>query len=174
MRSGECGNARPGAAVQGGFTMIAVLAASFLLALASQQVVRVVSQQAQRDREAELLRIGGELARAISDYHDQSPGTVKEWPQSLEVLTNDRRFVTLRRHLRRVYDDPISRSGEWGLVMAQGGGIVGVYSRSSQRPIRTAGAELKAFGVESADTYSGWKFLGPSFLRLRPVGAPLP
>lgn len=142
-----------------GFTLVAVLLAMFLLALATQQVMGVVSQQAQREREAELLRIGAEIVRAIGAYHEQSPGAVKDWPPSLEALTDDRRFVSLQRRLRRVYADPITRTDDWGIVPAPGGGIAGVYSQSERAPIRTAGTELTKLGLGAAQRYSDWKFV---------------
>jgi type II secretory pathway pseudopilin PulG len=144
---------------QHGFTLVAVLAALFLLALASQKVMSVVSQQAQREREAELLRIGAAYQAAIGAYHDQSPGSVKRWPPTLEALLDDRRFVTLQRHLRRLYADPITRTNTWGLVPAPDGGIAGVYSLSEDRPIRTGGTELAWLGLAEADRYSDWKFV---------------
>lgn len=158
MRSGERSGPRA-SNTEGGFTLVAALAAMFLLALATQQVVSVVSQQTQREREAELLRIGAELVQAIGAYHEQSPGTVKEWPPSLEALTDDRRFVTLQRHLRRVYPDPITRSDDWGIVPAPGGGVAGVYSKSDAEPVRSAGAELAELGLGPAQRYSDWKLL---------------
>jgi len=161
MYSGElsCHRGQGARPVQRGFTLVAVLAAMFLLALATKQVMVVVSQQAQREREAELLRIGAEIVRAVGIFHEQSPGAIKDWPLSLEALTDDRRFVTLQRHLRRVYPDPITRSDDWGIVLAPGGGIAGVYSKSEEQPIRTAGAELADLGLGAAQRYSDWKFV---------------
>lgn len=160
MRSGERSSIGAGSPrAEHGFTLVAVLLAMFLLALAAQQVMFVVSQQAQREREAELLRIGAEMVRAIGIYHERSPGSIKDWPPSLEALTDDRRFVSLQRPLRRVYADPITRSHEWGLVPAPGGGIAGVYSKSEMTPIRTAGAELTELGLGAAQRYSDWKFV---------------
>ncbi|MGE0097852.1 MAG: type II secretion system protein [Hydrogenophaga sp.] len=144
---------------QQGFTLLAVLAAMFLLAMASQQVMVVVSQQAQREREAELLRIGAAYRAAIGAYHERSPGSVKRWPPTLDALLDDRRYVTLQRHLRRHYADPVSRTHTWGLVPAPDGGIAGVYSLSEERPIRTAGAELEGLGLSEASRYSDWKFV---------------
>ncbi len=160
MRSGERFPIAAGPRLaEQGFTLVAVLAAMFLLALATQQVMFVVSQQAQREREAELLRIGAEIVRAIGIYHERPPGSIKDWPPSLEALTDDRRFVSLQRPLRRVYADPITRSHDWGLVPAPGGGIAGVYSKSEMTPIRTAGAELTELGLGAAHRYSDWRFV---------------
>lgn len=158
MQNGERTRSRP-CRWEHGFTLLAVLAALFLLALATQQVMLVVSQQAQRDREAELLRAGMDILGAIGAYHERSPGATKEWPPSLEALTDDRRLVSLQRHLRRVYRDPITRSDDWGLVSAPGGGISGVYSKSQARPIRVSGAELADVGQAGAEHYSDWKFV---------------
>lgn len=159
MHSGEPMRAHVRQHKQGGFTLVAALAAMFLLALASQQVMTLVSQQAQREREAELLLIGAEYVRAIGAYYENSPGSVKVWPPSLQALTDDRRFVTLNRYLRRVYPDPITRSTEWGVVPAADGGIAGVYSQSEQQPIRNSGSALEELGLGSAQRYSDWKFV---------------
>ncbi|QHE86654.1 type II secretion system protein [Hydrogenophaga sp. BPS33] len=144
---------------QGGFTLVVALAALFMVALATQQVMAVVSQQAQREREAALLRIGAAYVAAIGAYHERSPGSVKRWPPSLDALTDDKRFVNLQRHLRKAYADPITRGGEWGLVPAPDGGVAGIFSRSDLAPIRSAGAALDALGLARAERYSDWKFV---------------
>lgn len=142
-----------------GFTLVAVLAAMFFLALGTQKVMVVVSQQAQRDREAELLHTGAAFARAIGDYYESSPGSVKRWPRSLNDLTDDARFVGIRRHIRQVYPDPIARSLDWGVVTASDGGIQGVYSRSEAAPIRSGGVELMGLSLSAARRYSDWQFV---------------
>jgi type II secretory pathway pseudopilin PulG len=144
---------------QQGFTMLAVLAALVLLALSLQGVMWVVSTQAQRERELELLRVGAAIRDAIGRYVESSPGVVKQWPPSLEALLDDRRSVVLRRHLRRLYADPIQRSGEWGLVRAPDGGVAGVYSLSHAPSIRTSGVDLAVYGVEPAARYVDWRFV---------------
>jgi type II secretory pathway pseudopilin PulG len=144
---------------QRGFTLVAALAALFLLALVTQKLMTVVSQQAQREREAELLRMGAAYVAAIGAYYERSPGSVKRWPPSLDALTDDRRFVTLQRHMRKLYADPMMRGGEWGVVPAPDGGVAGVYSQSDERPIRAAGEAIHALGLTEAQRYSDWKFV---------------
>ena len=121
---------------QQGFTLIALLVAVLVCAIMADRVVTVVSQQDQREREALLLRIGANYIKAIENFYESSPGAVKRWPKSLDELLDDRRFVTTRRHLRQLYPDPITRSGNWGIVYSQDGGITGVYSRSDELMIR--------------------------------------
>ncbi len=139
--------------------MLAVLAALTLLALSLQGVMWIVSTQTQREREWELLTVGAEIRAAIGRYVQATPGTTPQWPPSLEALLDDKRSVTLRRHLRKIYTDPLTRSTEWGIVQAPDGGVAGVYSKSSTTPIRSGGQELALFGVGSAARYSEWWFV---------------
>ena len=144
---------------QRGFTLLAVIAAMLLLALASQGVMTYVSQQALRERETELLRIGQLYAQAIGAYYESSPGNVKRWPRTLDDLVEDQRFVGIKRHLRQVYADPITRSTNWGLVIAAGGGLAGVYSLSEATPIRSGAIELGALALAPAQRYAEWQFV---------------
>jgi hypothetical protein len=115
----------------------------------------------QREKEAELLRAGGEIRRAIATYYERSPGAIKQYPQSLEELLLDKRHLTVQRHLRRVPMEPMTRSTEWGLVRAPDGRVMGVFSLSQTRPIRTAGAGSKGWleGFSGAKSYSDWRFV---------------
>lgn len=145
---------------QSGFTLIAVLAAMFLLALGSQTVMTWVSEEARREREAALLHIGESYLIAIRSYYEASPGLVKQWPRTLEDLTDDTRFVGIRRHLRRVYADPIRRSPEWGLIPSiDGSGIAGVYSLSEEVPLITIAVDVAGLTVGPAARYVDWKFV---------------
>lgn len=156
MRSGE--RVRP-LVRQQGFTLLAVLAALLMLALSLQGVMWVLSTQAQRERELQLMRSGAAIRDAIERYVRASPGVVKRWPRSLEDLLNDQRSVFLRRHLRTVYPDPMGGGQSWGMVSAPDGGIAGVYSQSEGVPIRTGGIELAYFGLEPSSRYSQWRFV---------------
>ncbi len=151
---GGCGTAR-----QGGFTYIAVLLAMLLLALATQAVMTYVSQQAQREREAELLRIGRAYVQAIAAFHDATPGSVKRWPRQLDDLIEDRRLVSTRRYLRELYADPVTRLPNWELVKAPDGGIAGIRSRSDAQPLRSAAIDLDVITLSPASRYSDWQFV---------------
>jgi type II secretory pathway pseudopilin PulG len=107
------------------------------------------SQQVRREREQELQRIGNLYAEAIAAYYNASPGSLKQYPQRLEQLLADTRYVGLRRHLRTLYPDPVNPGQPWGLVLDAEQRIVGVYSRSEQAPI-TEGAGSR---------YADWKFI---------------
>lgn len=144
---------------QNGFTLIAVLAAMLMLALGTNQVVTVLAQQAQREREEQLLQVGQAYLKAIGEYYENTPGTVKRWPSELSDLLEDTRLIGLRRYLRKAYFDPITRSNKWGVVRAPDGGIQGVYSLSELRPIRTAGVGLPDEIGPTPARYSDWRFV---------------
>ncbi len=146
---------------QDGFTLLAVLAAMFLSALAANTVMLSLSQQDTREREAQLMQVGFLYRQAIKDYYEMSPGAEKQWPKTLKDLTYDTRFVDVRRHLREEYPDPITRSEDWGLVTIESGGktgISGIYSKSTDQPLNTAAASFSGFEMPSVSKYSERRF----------------
>jgi type II secretory pathway pseudopilin PulG len=161
MRAGSRIPCHPhrGVRQQAGFAYIAVLVALFLASLGTQGVMVVVSQQAQRERENTLLAVGQAYAHAIGAYYQATPGTVKQWPKNLDALLEDKRLVYLKRHLRELYPDPVSRQLDWELVTTADGGIQGVRSRSQAIPIRTGAVDLGDMALPPATRYSDWVFL---------------
>ena len=121
---------------QNGFTFIALLFVLLLFGLGSVTFARYWSEIQRRDRETEWLRVGSLYAAAIADYYLASPGSVKQYPRRLEELTEDNRFVGLRRHLRRVYGDPLLSGAGWEVLREPQGGIFGVRSISNHPPLR--------------------------------------
>ena len=144
---------------QHGFTITAVLVAMLIVALSAQSVMTFASQQSQRERELDLLRVGQAYADAIGTFYESSPGNLKRWPRSFEDLIEDKRIVGLKRHLREIYADPITRLPNWGIVMSEDGGITGVYSVSESKPIRSAPVDLGAITLPAAGRYADWQFV---------------
>ena len=125
----------------------------------------------ERKKEAELLFVGEQYRNAIKSYYEKSPGGAKRYPQKLEDLLQDSRYPTAQRYLRRVYADPMTGSA-WGLMEGPGGGIMGVYSLSSNPPRKTSGFSLANQSFEDAREYSEWKFFYAA--RSAPAAAPGP
>lgn len=154
---------------QGGVTYLGLL---FLIAfagiLASTTGVLWSSAQ-QRWKERELLFVGNEFRRAIQLYYQQTPGTVKRYPAKLEDLLKDTRQLTTQRYLRRLYNDPMTSSQEWGLVEAPGGGIMGVYSKSTATPFKQANFKERDADFEKAKIYADWKFVYVPILTHSPM-----
>ena len=116
------------------------------------------SAQWHRERERELLRVGALYERALADYHENAPGSLKAYPASLDELLLDRRFVGVRRHMRQLYPDPLDPSRAWGLVRDDGGGITGIYSQSQDATVASGPVNLGDFVLPPARRYCDWKF----------------
>ena len=64
----------------------------------------------------------------------------------------------MKRHLRQIYFDPMTNSRDWGLIKQQDGGIIGVYSLSSDTPAKRANFQTDYATFDKAENYQGWKF----------------
>lgn len=144
---------------QNGVTYLGLLFAVALAGVALAATGLLWSTERQREREQELLFAGNQLRQAIASYYIRSPGLVKRYPAKLDDLLKDDRMLSVRRHLRRIYVDPITSLREWGVVMAPEGGVMGVYSLSSAKPLKQAGFSARDAGFEGAARYSEWKFV---------------
>ena len=144
---------------QRGYAFLMVMALVALLALALSHIGPVWADDARRDREQELLRVGGLYAQAIQDYRAASLGSLKSWPARLEDLLLDKRFVGTRRHLRSLYPDPLAPGLPWGLIKAPDGGIQGVYSQDTREPFRRGVVSLPAVTLNPARRYDDWIFM---------------
>ena len=158
---------------QGGFAYLWILffVAFMGVGLAAAGVVWEV--RVRREKEADLLFIGNEFRRAIADYYRLTPQAAKELPQRLEDLVEDRRGLVTRRHLRRVYRDPLTGSAEWGLTQI-GGRISGVYSLAAGVPIRQGGFAAADARFEGARRYADWRFVADGVALLAPPAATPP
>lgn len=143
---------------QRGFTLLAVLTLTALMAISLSVVGPSWSQARQRERERELVHIGLEYAQALARYRAASPGSERRNPDTLDDLLLDRRFPRVVRHLRRLYPDPLDPGRPWEPVRDPQGGIVGVRSTSTARPL----AEHVPHGVQPfsapAQQYREWVF----------------
>lgn len=144
-----------------GFTLVWVLAALVVFSLGLAAVGPIWSEQVKRDREDELLRIGRLYAEAIASYRAASPGTLKQWPMTLEDLVLDTRYAGTQRYIRRLYADPVQPDSPWGVIRAPGGGVMGIYSTSTDRPLRQREQRLGALSLPLAERYDQWKFTAP-------------
>jgi type II secretory pathway pseudopilin PulG len=94
------------------------------------------SFMSQRDRERELQFVGRQYREALERYGQAHAGQAQPFPTELSQLLGGSGPLGVRRYLRKLYADPMTGSPQWGLVTTELGGIVGVYSLSTLRPIR--------------------------------------
>lgn len=145
---------------QRGFTYIGLLLALALAGVALAAAGTLWSTETQREREADLLFVGDQFRRAITAYYETVPaGQTRRFPQKLEDLLLDKRWPTTRRHLRRLYVDPITGAREWGLVRGPGETITGVYSLSSAAPLKHAKFPNDYVQFAAAKAYNEWRFV---------------
>lgn len=142
----------------GGFTYIVVLFAIAFIGVGLALVSELWSQTRQREKEHELLYIGHRFREAISQYYQRSPGTIKRYPETLEQLLEDKRYLTMQRYLRKIYIDPMTGKAEWGVIAAPGGGIMGVHSLSDATPAKLDNFDAADQSFGQSKKYSGWQF----------------
>jgi hypothetical protein len=151
---------------QSGFTYLWVLLLVAFMGVGLTVAVEIDSTAAQRDREQELITIGRQFQTALGRYYEsQAAGGKKEYPAALDDLLRDSRIPGIRRHLRKVFVDPMTRTPQWGLVTV-GGRIVGVHSLSSAMPIKQDGFAPEHSQLRGKRKYSEWLFTYPPDLVL--------
>lgn len=145
---------------QRGVTLLVVLVMVVVLGLSAGLAGQTMSSLMQREREAELLWRGDQYRKAIGNYFASSAqGAValKAYPQRLEDLLRDPRSLATKRHLRRLYPDPMT--GEpFQIIKDPGGRLVGVRSASEDVPFKKDGFPVEYEEFRDAETYSAWEF----------------
>lgn len=152
MRTSPAGTT---ASRQKGFTYAAVLAAVVIVGIAAELTYLSTVRIVQADREAELLFRGQAYYRAIASYYRAN----RSYPRSLDDLLADPHSPS-RRHIRALYQDPMAKGAAqgWLLIPAADGGIGGVASRSTDKPIKTANFPMNFNKFNGAKAYSEWVF----------------
>lgn len=160
---------------QAGFTYVGLLIAVAVLGVGLAATGQVWRTAAAREKERELLFAGNEYRKAIMNYYAGTQAGVVRFPRTLQDLVEDHRMPMMRRHLRRLYPDPITGGDRWGIVPSPDGGIAGVFSLSDERPLKVAGFITNP-KFEDAERYSDWKFVytPPAEIRKPPIPATHP
>ncbi|MGB8338313.1 MAG: type II secretion system protein [Burkholderiales bacterium] len=154
---------------QTGFTYIWLLLIVALIGLGLSVAAEVDSITTQREKEKELLAIGRQFRNAIEKYHDSLLVAGKrEYPSSLEDMLQDNRVPGIRRHLRKIFVDPITGKSEWGLIKLNER-IVGVHSLSEKKPIKQNLFDPDEESFQGRQKYSDWLFTFPPGLLLEPA-----
>ena len=155
---------------QQGFTYIFVI---FLVAMISVALLagRVVdATETRHNRELALIAIGHQFRDALASYAQSSGGVTgpNAYPTTLDDLIEDKRFPNTRRHLRKLFYDPLTGRQDWGLLRS-GDRIVGIYSLAEGAPLKQAGFDGNDSSMNGAEKYSDWVFAWP----VNGVAAPL-
>ncbi|OAM51332.1 secretion system X pseudopilin PulG-like protein [Methylovorus sp. MM2] len=147
-----------GRSTEHGYTFIGLLIVIMVIGFSLAEAGNIWSQQRQRDREQELLKIGDKFRLAIRDYYNATPGPIKQYPKNLQALLRDDRFPIPKRYIRKIYEDPMTQSQVWGRYEAPGGGIMGVFSTSIATPFKTRNFPPIYSTFENKTNYGEWVF----------------
>lgn len=148
----------PGAR-SGGFTYIGLVVLLAILGLVAAAGMKTGSLMQRAAAEEELLEIGAAFSEALRSYAAATPRGQPQQPPNLEALLKDPRFPGVRRHLRRIFVDPVTGKAEWG-VMTNGdkAGVTGVYSLSAARPLKVGNFDARFLNFDNKERISDWKF----------------
>ena len=139
-----------------GFTYLGLMIVVAIMGAGLAAFGQIASHAAQREKEAELLFRGDQYRAAIASYYKKE----QRYPKALADLVEDKRYPMPVRHLRRLYEDPMTGKADWGVVEAPGGaGVMGVYSKAEAPPIKTENFPSAYQAFAEASGYSGWKFV---------------
>ncbi len=158
---------------EAGFTYIGALVLVVVTGIALSSASQYWSTVMTREKEKELLFRGDQIRKAIDSYYKATPrGRQPSYPSRMEDLLKDPRLLESRRHLRRLYTDPMT-GGKWGIISDGRGGVKGVFSLSEKVPLKSGGFPTGYESFESAKAYTDWKFVSnPSFAETPPGALP--
>ncbi len=120
---------------QRGYMFITVLVVVVVLSISMAVLLKSWSYRTRRMKESELLFRGKQYARAIQQYYQIH----RRYPYTLEELARAK-----PRLIRQLWKDPMTRSGEWGLVFlsdVQSGKLAAEKARKLLPTLRVVGRD---------------------------------
>lgn len=145
---------------QRGFTYLGLIILVAILGLVGAAGLKMGSLLQRQAAEQELLDIGAQFSDALYSYAAATPAGQPQQPPNLAALLRDPRFPQVRRHLRKLFVDPVTGRAEWGLLYQPGSnGIIGVHSLSKAAPLKVGNFEARFAGFEGKVHFSEWHFM---------------
>jgi len=154
-----------------GYAMAALLVSLAVMMVLMSVAMPVWKTQTQREKEAELIFRGEQIARAINLYMRKMGGA--NYPPNLDVLVQG-------RFLRKKYKDPMTENdttlpmnqrGEWDVILASGG-VPGQNGPNGQSPQQSTPGRMGApsTGLSAPPSRNGAPGSSPSFGSNPPLG----
>ncbi|USX25485.1 type II secretion system GspH family protein [Oxalobacteraceae bacterium OTU3CINTB1] len=150
---------RPVKRRNGGFTYLSLIILVAIIGLVSASALKLGSVLQRSRAEQELLDIGAAFSDALQSYANATPAGFPPQPPSLKELLKDPRFPTVRRHLRKVFVDPMTGKAEWGITyLGDKAGVLAVYSLSDAKPVKIGNFPQRFQGLAGKQKISEWRF----------------
>lgn len=146
---------------EAGFTYVGLIVLVAIIGLVGAATLKADALLRRAAAEEELLEIGAAFSAALTSYAEATPRGQPPQPPSLEELLKDPRFPGTRRHLRKIFVDPITGKAEWGIVWLNKGaatGVIAVYSLSQAAPLKQANFDARFRNLENRAHIAEWKF----------------
>ena len=150
---------------QGGFTYLGMIILVTVIGLVGAATLKIDALLRRAAAEEELLYVGSAFADALTSYAAATPQGQPTQPPTLQDLLKDSRSPAVRRHLRKIFIDPMTGSTDWGIVwLGDQKGVLAVYSKSNAQPLKIANFDAKLVGFEGRQHISDWRFVasGPA------------
>lgn len=135
--------------LRAGFTYVGLLVLVTVIGLVGAAALKVDALMRRAAAERELLEIGAAFSEALRSYADATPRGQPAQPPSLQDLLRDPRYPGVRRHLRKIFLDPMTGKAEWGIV----------YLGSAADAAGNAGG-APASGINGGGTNAGGRAAG--------------
>lgn len=144
---------------QRGFTYLSVIILVAIIGLVAAATLKMGSVIQRSRAEEQLLEIGAAFSDALQSYADATPAGLPTQPKTLKDLLRDPRFTETRRHLRKLFVDPITGNDKWALIYAgEGQGIVAIHSLSDSKVIKIGNFPERFQDLAGKDKISDWHF----------------
>jgi type II secretory pathway pseudopilin PulG len=144
---------------EGGFTYLGLIIFVTIIGLVGAATLKVESLLRRAAAEEELLEIGAAFSAALQSYAAATPQGQPTQPATLNDLLKDPRFPGVRRHLRKIFVDPLTGKAEWGVVyVGDRAGVLAVYSLSEAKPLKIANFDIRFQNFGNKEHISDWKF----------------
>jgi len=143
---------------QRGMIYLALLLAVALIGGISAVGLKVAQTIQMRQAEAELLSIGLAFRNALQSYAEATPNGIPSSPESLAELLRDPRYPGVKRHLRRIYYDPLTGKPDWGIIRGPDRRIAGIHSLSKGATIKRDGFPSELAALVGKESHDQWVF----------------
>jgi len=144
----------------GGFTYLSVIIVVAIIGLVAAASLKLGATIQRSRAEQQLLVIGAAFSDALQSYADATPAGELAQPPSLKELLRDPRFPTPRRHLRKIFVDPMTGKDEWGIVyLGTKTGVMAVYSLSDAKPVKIGNFPARFQSLVGKRKISEWRFV---------------
>jgi len=111
---------------EAGYTLLILMVLVSVLMITLLIAMPLLETQSWREREEELQFRGRQYVEAVRLFVQKNPGT---YPKSIEDLVK-------KRYLRKAYADPMTKSGQWNIIL-----LPGLEDITAESPLSGSGGQ---------------------------------